>query len=112
MPGPRRVLVEPFEPRRLLATVTVSSLADSGAGCGAIYQGDKPLVMARVIVTDCDGGSGGGGAIASSGVGATLELSDCTFTNNTAGGSGGAILDSGASASFLRCTFSNNAAVG
>src|SRR5205814_9246295 len=30
--GPRRVLVEPVEPRRLLATVTVTSLADTGAG--------------------------------------------------------------------------------
>ena len=56
--------------------------------------------------------SGGGGAIYAD-PGATLNATDCTFTNNTVtGGRGGAVHAYCATANFTRCSFQSNTASG
>jgi hypothetical protein len=93
------------------ATLTVDSLNlvegshPSGGGAFLVGAGSR-LVLDRVTIASCFGGSGGG-AILSEG---SLTITNCTFLDNTAS-DGGAILSRGGTMTVLNSTFARNAAL-
>ena len=76
-------------------------------GGGLLNTGSPSIAHCDFMDNLC--GSGGGGAVYTSGGAPTFE--DCSFTDNVSGGAAGAIFDLGG-ATFIRCTISGNSSLG
>jgi predicted outer membrane repeat protein len=88
-------------------TISYNSVPSPAGGCaGAIYiRGGSSATLINCTISGNSGDSGG--AIASKG---NLIMTDCTFSVNTAGYSGGAIQNRGGNMMLTNCTFSSNSA--
>lgn len=88
---------------------------DGGAGAttgGGAIRNDGTLTLEQCTVSDSSTAAGGsGGGILTVG-GATLTLTDVTFSGNSSGGGGGAISNGGSTVTVNGCTFVGNSATG
>jgi len=83
-------------------------IAPSGEDGGAIYAKDATVKMTGCTLTGNTAGRNGGGVCAEK---ATVKMTNCTLTKNTAGGSGGGIVINGSiNNTITNCTITGNKA--